>query len=106
FYRPHMPWQVPRKYYDMYPLDKIQLPKVSDDDLDDVPPAGVKMAKPTGDHAKILKTDNWRYSVQAYLASIAFADVQVGRVLDALDASPYAKNTIVVLWGDHGWHLG
>ncbi|QDT93470.1 sulfatase [Gimesia algae] len=105
-YRPHMPWQVPRKYYDMYPLDKIQLPEVPDDDLNDVPPAGIRMAKPTGDHAKILKTENWRYSVQAYLASITFADVQVGRVLDALDASQYAKNTIVVLWGDHGWHLG
>lgn len=105
-YRPHMPWQVPRKYYDMYPLDKIQLPNVPEHDLDDIPPAGVRMAKPGGDHAKILKTENWRYAVQAYLASIAFADVQVGRVLDALDASPYAKNTIVVLWGDHGWHLG
>ena len=105
-YRPHMPWQVPRKYYDMYPLDKIQLPNVPEHDLDDIPPAGVRMAKPGGDHAKILKTENWRYAVQAYLASIAFADVQVGRVLDALDASPYANNTIVVLWGDHGWHLG
>lgn len=105
-YRPHMPWQVPRKYYEMYPLDKIQLPDVPDDDLEDIPPAGVRMAKPGGDHTNILKTDNWRYSVQAYLASIAFADVQVGRVLDALDASPYAKNTIVILWGDHGWHLG
>jgi arylsulfatase A-like enzyme len=105
-YRPHMPWQVPRKYYDMYPLDKIQLPKVLENDLDDIPKAGVRMARPQGDHAKILKTDNWSYSVQAYLASIAFADVQVGRVLDALDASPYADNTIVVLWGDHGWHLG
>lgn len=105
-YRPHMPWQVPRKYYDMYPLDQIQLPKVLESDLKDIPAAGVRMAKPDGDHARILKTDNWRHSVQAYLASIAFADVQVGRVLDALDASPYAKNTIVILWGDHGWHLG
>ncbi|QDT29764.1 sulfatase [Gimesia panareensis] len=105
-YRPHMPWQVPRKYYDMYPLDKIHIPEVPEHDLDDIPPAGVRMARPQGDHAKILKTENWRYAVQAYLASIAFADVQVGRVLDALDASPYAKNTIVVLWGDHGWHLG
>ncbi|MDF1744679.1 MAG: sulfatase [Gimesia sp.] len=105
-YRPHMPWQVPRKYYDRYPLDKIQLPNVPENDLDDLPAAGVRMARPGGDHAKILKTENWRNAVQAYLASIAFADVQVGRVLDALDASPHAKNTIIVLWGDHGWHLG
>jgi arylsulfatase A-like enzyme len=105
-FRPHMPWQVPQKYYDMYPLEKITLPKVRDDDLADVPTAGVKMAKPQGDHGKMLKTGNWKHAVQAYLASITFADVQVGRVLDALEHSNYAKNTIVMLWGDHGWHLG
>lgn len=105
-YRPHMPWQVPREYYEMYPLDSVQLPKVKENDLTDVPPAGVQMAKPQGDHATIERTDNWRHAVQAYMASITFADAQVGRVLDALDASPHAKNTIIVLWGDHGWHLG
>ena len=51
-------------------------------------------------------TDNWRYAVQAYLASITFADAQIGRVLEALDGSQYRDNTIIVLWGDHGWHLG
>lgn len=106
FYRPHMPWQVPRKYYDIYPLDEIVLPEVPEDDLDDIPPAGRKVAKPGGDHATMLKTDNWRYAVQAYLASITFVDVQVGRVIKALDESQYASNTIIVLWGDHGWHLG
>ena len=105
-FRPHMPWQVPRKYYDMYPPEKIALPSVLDSDLDDVPPAGVRMARPEGDHATMLKTGNWRHAVQAYLASITFVDVQVGRLLDALDASPHADNTIVILWGDHGWHLG
>ena len=105
-FRPHMPWQVPRKYYDMYPHEKVVLPDVPDDDLDDVPAAGVKMAKPGGDHATMIKTGNWRLAVQAYLASIAFVDVQIGRLLDALDASPHADNTIIVLWGDHGWHLG
>lgn len=105
-YRPHMPWQVPRKYYEMYPLSKINIPYVPDGDLKDLPEAGVKMAKPQGDHAKILETDNWEYAVQAYLASITFADAQIGRVLDALEASEYNDNTIVVLWGDHGWHLG
>lgn len=105
-YRPHMPWQVPRKYYDMYPLESINHPYVPDGDLKDIPAAGVKMAKPKGDHAKILATDNWEYAVQAYLASITFADAQIGRVLDALEASEFNDNTIVVLWGDHGWHLG
>lgn len=105
-YRPHMPWQVPRKYYEMYPVDQIKTPYVPDGDLKDLPAAGVKMAKPQGDHATILKTGNWDYAVQAYLASITFADAQVGRILDALEASAYNENTIVVLWGDHGWHLG
>lgn len=105
-FRPHMPWQVPRKYYDMYPPESVTLPEVPDDDLDDIPAAGVKMAKPQGDHATMLKTGNWRYAVQAYLASIAFVDAQIGRLVDALDASEYAENTIIVLWGDHGWHLG
>ena len=105
-FRPHMPWQVPRKYYDMYPLDEINTPYVPDGDLSDVPEAGVKMANPTKDHGTMLKTGNWKYAVQAYLASITFADTQIGRVLDALESSAYNDNTIVVLWGDHGWHLG
>ncbi|MFP6618560.1 MAG: sulfatase [Pirellulaceae bacterium] len=105
-FRPHMPWQVPDKYYDMYPRKSITLPRVPDHDLEDIPAAGVKMAKPAGDHKKVIDTDNWKYAVQGYLASIAFADAQVGRVLDALDKSHYRDNTIVCLWGDHGWHLG
>ncbi len=105
-FRPHMPWQVPRKYYDMYPHETVVLPDVPDDDLDDVPEAGVRMARPGGDHATMINSGNWRWAVQAYLASIAFVDVQIGRLLDALDSSPHADNTIIVLWGDHGWHLG
>lgn len=106
FHKPHMPWNVPRKYYDLYPLDKIQLPPTKEKDLDDVPPAGVKMAGPQGDHARILASGRWKEAVQAYLAAITYTDMNVGRLLDALDKSPYAKNTIVVLWGDHGWSLG
>ena len=53
-----------------------------------------------------MESNNWRKAVSAYLASIAFADACVGRVLDGLDRSPYADNTIIVLWSDHGWHLG
>jgi arylsulfatase A-like enzyme len=105
-YRPHMPWQVPRKYYDRYPRESLILPQVPEDDLEDLPEAGVRMARPGGDHATVLRTDNWDYAVQGYLASISFADEQVGRLIAALDASPHRDNTIVVLWGDHGWHLG
>ena len=106
-HKPHMPWQVPRKYFDLYPLEKIRLPEVPGDDLADVPPAGVKMAAPQGDHANVLRTNQWRNAVQAYLACVSYADAQVGRLLDALDADPALRdNTVVVLWGDHGWHLG
>jgi len=105
-FRPHLPWYVPPKYFDMYPPDQVVLPKVKKTDLDDVPEIGRRMAKPERDHKRVVETDNWHKAVSGYLASIAFADVCVGRVLDALDASPYAENTIIVLWGDHGWHLG
>jgi arylsulfatase A-like enzyme len=105
-HKPHMPWNVPQKYYDMFPLDKIILPRVLDTDLDDIPPAGVKIARPQGDHRAILESGRWKDAVQGYLAAIAFADAMIGRLIDALDQGPNKDNTIIVLWGDHGWHLG
>lgn len=105
-HKPHMPWNVPRKYYDMHPLDKIELPGVQDDDLADIPPSGVRMAKPDGDHRAILESGRWKDAVQGYLAAVSYADAMIGRLIDALDASAYRDNTIIVLWGDHGWHLG
>jgi arylsulfatase A-like enzyme len=104
--KPHLPFRVPRKYFDRFPLESIQLPPHRDDDLDDIPPAGVKMARPQGDHTRVLKSGRWKEIVQAYLASVAFCDAQVGRLLDGLEASPYKDNTIVLLWSDHGWSLG
>jgi len=106
FYRPHLPWYVPQKYFDQFPLDQVILPEVDENDLDDVPEAGVRMAKPNGDHRKVTEADQWRQAVRGYLASISFMDECLGRVIDALDASPHRENTIVVLWSDHGWHLG
>lgn len=105
-HKPHMPWNVPRKYYDMHPLDQIVLPEHREDDLTDVPAAGVAMARPEGDHRKMLEAGRWKEAVQGYLAAITYADAMIGRLLDALDASEYRDNTIIVLWGDHGWHLG
>jgi arylsulfatase A-like enzyme len=105
-HKPHMPWNVPRKYYDLYPLDQIVLPKVLENDLGDVPPAGVRMARPEGDHAAIVRSGRWKEAVQAYLATITFCDAMVGRLIDGFDKSPYRDNTIIVLWSDHGWHLG
>ena len=106
FSKPHLPWFVPKKYFDMHPLDSIQLPIVKEDDLDDVPEIGRKFAKASGDHARVTKAEAWKKAVQAYLAAITFSDAMVGNVLRALEAGPNAKNTIIVLWSDHGWHLG
>ncbi|HUS07963.1 MAG TPA: sulfatase [Bryobacteraceae bacterium] len=105
-YRPHLPWFVPKKYFDLYPLEKITLPQVKEDDLDDVPAPGKHLALRSGDHKKVMEHHQWRNAVQGYLASISFCDAQVGRLLDAFDASPHAHNTTIVLWSDHGWHLG
>jgi arylsulfatase A-like enzyme len=106
-YRPHLPWYVPRKYFDLYSLDQIKLPDVKKDDLDDVPPAGRKMVEARrADFELIKNTGKYKQAVRAYLASISFADALVGLLLDALEKSPYRNNTIVVVWSDHGWHLG
>jgi len=118
--KPHLTWSVPQKYFDLHPLEGIKLPPTKKGDLDDLPAFGKKLArevydpsgerdfavKPNGDHANVIANNQWLKAVQAYLATISFADAQIGRVLDALDRSRHADNTIVVLWGDHGWHLG
>ncbi|MEZ5302776.1 MAG: sulfatase-like hydrolase/transferase [Verrucomicrobiales bacterium] len=106
FHKPHMPWNVPEKYFLMHPLDEIELPPTTPDDLGDIPAAGVKMAKPDGDHAAMLASGRWKEAVQPYLATITYLDAQIGRVLDAYEKSPHRDNTIICLWGDHGWHLG
>lgn len=106
FVKPHLPWYVPQEYFDRFPLESIQLPTVASDDLKDVPPAGVRMAQPNGDHQAVMKAGQWKKAVQGYLATISFVDDQVGRLLSGLESSPRAKKTIVVWWTDHGWHLG
>jgi len=105
-HKPHMPWNVPQKYFDLHPLDQIELPPTTPGDLDDVPAAGVKMAQPDGDHAAILASGRWKEAIQAYLAAASYCDMLVGRLIEALDRSAYKDNTVIVLWGDHGWHLG
>jgi arylsulfatase A-like enzyme len=105
-FRPHLPWYVPRKYHEMFPPDQVTLPNVKEDDLEDVPQAGKKMANPGKDHKHVTEANQWRQAVSGYLASIAFADTMIGRLLDGLEQSQYADNTIIVFWGDHGWHLG
>jgi arylsulfatase A-like enzyme len=105
-YRPHEPWFVPKKYFEPFPLDSIQIPPgYLEDDLKDLPPEGQRRG-PNRYFAHIRKQGQWKQGIQGYLASIHYADAMLGRVLDALDNSPHADNTIVVLWSDHGWHLG
>lgn len=105
-YRPHEPWFVPKEYFEPFPLESIQLPPgYREDDLDDLPSAGKRMG-PNRYFEHIRQQDQWKQGIQGYLASIHFADAMLGRVLDALENGPHNDNTIVVLWSDHGWHLG
>jgi arylsulfatase A-like enzyme len=105
-YRPHIPWHVPQKYFDMYPLEDIVLPNINEDDLEDIPPMGKKLAHANTDYQTIGAADKLKEALQAYLASITFADAQLGAILDLLEASGHADNTIIVFWSDHGWHFG
>ena len=105
-YKPHLAFVAPRKYYEPFPMDSIVLPPHIDNDLADIGPAGVRMAGPQGDHARFLKSGRWKAAIQSYLATCAYTDMNVGRLLDALEKSPNKDNTIVVLWTDHGWSFG
>lgn len=105
-HKPHMAWNVPRKYYEMFPLESIELPKVLETDLEDVPSAGKKMARPEGDHATMQESGRWKEAVRGYLAAGAFCDAMIGRLMAGFDQSPLKENTVIVFWGDHGWHLG
>jgi arylsulfatase A-like enzyme len=106
-YRPHVPWYVPKEYFDMFPLDAVELPTVLGNDLDDVGERVKDIARRGGNyHKHVLGAGQWKKAVQGYLASIAFADAMFGRLLEALKSSKYSDNTVVVVWSDHGWQLG
>ena len=105
-FNPHMPWYVPKKYFDMFPLDEVTTPELKEDDLDDVPMLGRELTAGKSKFVDaVLEHGLHKQGVQAYLATTAYADAQMGRVLDALDKSPYKDNTIVVFLTDHGFHL-
>lgn len=108
-FRPHLPWFMPKKYFDRFPLASIILPEVNENDLNDIPRIGQQISgglDPEGDYFRVKKYKKEKEAVQAYLAAINYADECVGVILNALQKSKYADNTIVVLLGDHGWHLG
>lgn len=108
FFLPHVPCYATQKWFDLYPEDKLTLPPVAQHDRADTPEFSwyTHWKLPEPRLSWIKQNDQWRPLVRAYLASISFVDSQVGRVLDALEEQGLAENTIVVLWSDHGWHLG
>jgi arylsulfatase A-like enzyme len=108
FFLPHVPCYVTQQWLDLFPERDLQLPPIRRDDRNDTPRFSWylhwKLPEP---RLRFLEEQKqWTNLVRSYLASTAFVDAQIGRILDALDASPHARNTVIVLWSDHGWHLG
>ncbi len=101
FHKPHLPWVAPRKYFDMYKLDDIKLPATPADDRDDIPPLALTFTQ--GDDK--MTDEERRQATLAYHAATTFMDAQLGLVLDTLDRHKLWDNTVVLLFGDHGWHL-
>lgn len=109
FYRPHVPMYAPRKWFERHPRESILLPAVRDDDRNDISDYAINLTNlkhVSPEHEWIVSAGQWEHAVQSYLASVTFADHCVGMVLDALESGPHADNTIVVLFSDHGFHLG
>lgn len=108
FLRPHVPWYVPQKWFDMHPVEELEMTPYQENDLDDIPEVGLKIndlpMMPTTQWA--IENKQWANIIQAYLASVSFVDYEVGRVLQALEKSEYGENTVIVLWSDHGYRLG
>jgi arylsulfatase A-like enzyme len=106
----HEPWRLPQQFLDMHPLDEIVVPEYvgpDEDDLADLGPyARDRIIDQFGAFERLMETDAWPQLVQAYQAATSFADHCAGLVLDQLADSPYADNTIVVVWSDNGFHLG
>lgn len=104
FFRPHTPYVAPKKYFDLYPLESLRLPWAPPDDRDDIPTAAFAHNCPISHYN--LERPVLLKALQAYYACVSFIDAQVGCLLDCLDEQGLADNTIVVLWSDHGYHLG
>lgn len=105
--KPHLQWYVPQKYFDMYPLDEIIIPETKENDLTDILNKwGEQAYSPGTSWERAEKYGRHKEAVQAYLATITFVDDCIGVLMDGLNSSKYADNTIIMLWGDHGWHLG
>ena len=104
FYRPHMPCVAPKKYFDLYPLDKIDAAEGAGRRPRDARPGRPDRSTTAPNYG--LSEEQCREAIRAYYAAVSFVDAQVGKLLDALDRLKLADNTVVVFWSDHGWHLG
>lgn len=106
-YRPHLPWYAPREFFDLYPPESIFIPYEGADELKDLPPRGLELARFRVKDTQLIDAAGKRKeAIRAYLACISYTDALIGRLLDALDSSRYTENTLVVLVSDHGFHLG
>jgi choline-sulfatase len=108
FRLPHVPCFASQRWFDLYPEKTLLVPEVREDDRNDVPAFSwfLHWNVPEPRLSWLKGANEWRSLVRAYLASTSFMDSQIGRVLDALDATGHTRQTVVVLWSDHGWHLG
>jgi choline-sulfatase len=108
FFLPHVPCYATQKWFDMYPAATLAFPPVLPNDRNDTPRFSwyLHWRLPEPRLKFLQEADQWRNLVRSYLACTSFVDSQVGRVLDELEKSGKADDTIVVLWSDHGWHLG
>jgi len=106
-YAPHFPNYCPEKYFDLYDPEKIKSPAYKANDLDDLPPAVRKAKTARGaHHRRLVELDAVEDAIHGYLACISYADAMLGRLMDALEKGPNARNTLIVLWSDHGYHHG
>ncbi len=103
FVRPHVPFVAPKKYFDPYPYQQIEVPEVIEDDWDDIPKRGINYVTSVNGQMSIEQEQK---AIAAYYASVAYMDKQVGKVLNTLKEEGLEENTIVVLTSDHGFHLG
>jgi choline-sulfatase len=108
FALPHVPCYATQPWFDLYPDDDSVLPEIREDDRADTPRFSwyIHWKLPEPRLKWIRQNNQWRNLVRSYLACTSFIDAQIGRLLEALEASGQADNTIVVVWGDHGYHLG
>lgn len=110
FYKPHLPWSCPKKYHDLYKTDEMPLAIVRELPENGLPYslAHFALGKWAGPDPEdgVLPDDRARQLIHSYYATVSYADAQFGKVIDELDRLGLMENTIVMVWSDHGWHLG